>query len=78
MLDRIIHCMNEMFSIDLEYFFTKIHITLLNINLSLDRLSLFKAEDKCFVTFDSDPLVIPTIGSYNVYYAPNTSQSGKI
>ena len=52
--------------------------TLFNNNLSFDRVSLFKAEDKCFVTFESDPLVIPTIGSYDVYYAPNTSQSGKI
>ncbi|XP_019855200.1 PREDICTED: ATP-binding cassette sub-family A member 3-like [Amphimedon queenslandica] len=38
------------------------------------RLGLFTAEDRCFVTFESDPLVIPNLNNiqfpYNVYYAP--------
>lgn len=42
------------------------------------RLGLFSAEDRCFVTFESDPLIIPNLGTpYNLYYAPNTSVTGK-
>lgn len=47
---------------------------------------MFTAEDRCFVTFEPDPLVIPVVPNlvsnngtslYNVYYAPNTSEAGE-
>ena len=42
------------------------------------RFTVFSTSDNCFVTYNSDPLVIPTIQSYTVYYAPNTTEGKKI
>ena len=38
------------------------------------RFTVFSTSDNCFVTYNSDPLVIQTIQSYTVYYAPNTTE----
>ena len=38
------------------------------------RVSVLPDEERCFATFDSDPLTIPQITTYTVYYAPNTEE----
>jgi ATP-binding cassette subfamily A (ABC1) protein 3 len=42
------------------------------------RIGLFTPEDRCFVTFESDPLIIPFMGSYNIYYAPNDTEANAL
>ena len=34
----------------------------------------FEVKKQCFITFDSDHLVVPNTGNYTIYYAPNTSE----
>ncbi|XP_019856993.1 PREDICTED: ATP-binding cassette sub-family A member 3-like, partial [Amphimedon queenslandica] len=38
------------------------------------RFTVFNFDYNCFVTYNSDPLVIPRTDSYILYYAPNTTE----